>query len=680
MSAAATKKSAERSKKEAARINAQTAADQEIGPLPKPKDKKRRHDCSQDLRLTAETYFPATFYKPFAPYQINMLDSFQSVILSGGRKCRAVRRGGLKSTLARVAAIWSVINGHELFPLLVGATDGKANEHRKNFFDLMQSSQALLADYPELLPLMMKRRQPKKQFRLDGRLLEVTTKDEKGCIVFPDIYDAPSCQARVAPYSIKSTDVSGLSFVDRHGVTRRPGTIFYDDVQTPQSARSVAQTSEREDAITKTFGGLAGVGQKLNCIMVCTVREAEDLSCRFMDRDKHPDWEGKAFPSVIKMPDRMDLWDKYGDLLRAGETPEDGKALAQGFYVEHREAMDAGAEVAWEHDKQDDEVSALQSLMTIKYLDPEFFECEIQQKGRKPVTADGVHLQQSDVIKRLSNIDRGETTSQSSFLTGFIDSSDEVLWWMVCAWAPNFTGYVVDYGTWPDQQKPIFYKEHLPISIAHMLPGTSWESRFVHAHNELEAELFGKYPGIDLLLKDWSDGEHKPLIEGQLRTSKHSKICRPSKGFAVKPGKKPVHLYGDKRDRHTFSEWVERRPKGELAHVQLNANVWKSHAARRLLTPVGAPSSVALFGAEERDQRVHRLLVEHLTAEKPVSSEYDGASGIVWEQNNLRDNDWWDCFVGNGVAASMLGCVLPGTSKPDRRKKRRRRRSRGELL
>jgi hypothetical protein len=48
-------------------------------------------------------------------------------------------------------------------------------------------------------------------------------------------------------------------------------------------------TDEREDRITKTFLGLGGLGQKMAAIHVCTVRERDDLSERFLSRERHPD-------------------------------------------------------------------------------------------------------------------------------------------------------------------------------------------------------------------------------------------------------------------------------------------------------------------------------------------------------------------------------------------------------
>ena len=150
---------AARSARNAEIINAKTAASQEIGPLPEIANPQRRERCAADNLLFAETYFKPTFYLPWAPYQRAMMDRFQEVIFSGGKEAHAVRRGGLKSTCARVATIWAAVNGHRKFPVLIGATDDKANEHRENFFSLLASSTTLLDDYPELTPLLLKLRQ-----------------------------------------------------------------------------------------------------------------------------------------------------------------------------------------------------------------------------------------------------------------------------------------------------------------------------------------------------------------------------------------------------------------------------------------------------------------------------------------------------------------------------------------
>lgn len=658
-----------------------TLESQEIGPLPAIANPDRRAACKYNLELYIYTYHRASLindrgvYLGLSPYQKEMVKAFQDVILNGGKKARSVRRGGLKSTLARIAAEWAVLNGHRKFPVLVGATDDKSEEHRDNLLDSMKSSPKLREDFPELGPLMMKRANPKKQLVLDGKPLDVTAKDSRGAILLPEIEGVESSEARIAPYSMASTDVSGLSFVDEKGRTIRPDLLLFDDVQTPQSAKSFSLTSKRENSICTTFMGLAGLGATIAAIMVCTVREANDLTVRFCDRKLHPDWDGQVFPVLIHEPKDKQHWAIYGQKLREGATPEEGFALASAYYVTHRAEMDEGGVVAWELDKEEGYVSALQWCMTVSILQPDYFRCEMQQKGAAPASG-AVQLVAEDLVKRLSGVDRGDVPPQASYLTAFVDSSDHVLWWMVCGWQKDFTGWVVDYGTWPDQGRQQFYKSDLQRMLEHELAGASWEEAFVNAHNKLDEFLLGRsWPvvggpsrEIDLLLKDWSDGGQKRLIESQVNASPYKARIRPSKGFAPKPGKKPVHLYGDaKLDRHTGSHWVERRTEQPFS-IQFDANVFKNNVARRLRTIVGAPSALLLPGG---DEAALGLLAEHLTAEVAKPLIYDGTPGIVYEQLPGRDNDWFDTLVGCAVGASVLGCCVPGETqivKPERRK------------
>jgi phage terminase large subunit GpA-like protein len=361
----------------------------------------------------------------------------------------------------------------------------------------------------------------------------------------------------------------------------------------------------------------------------------------------------------------MDLWDQYAKLLYQGATPAEGKQIATEYYKTHQEEMNAGGKVAWETDKQEDELSGLQSMMTIRAIDPEFFAKEIQQEAAPPQNTTGVSLDSGLIIKRLSQCERGYVPEQASYLTAFVDSQDQVLFWMVVAWGKDFSGWIVDYGTWPDQERPVFYKSSLARRLSESTPGKSWEEAFVHAHHCVDAHILKDWPTqngtstrqIDIMLKDWSDGQHKPHIESQILLSPDRHRIRPSKGFAPAPGKKPLHLWGDQhRDKQNGMEWVEKRSEHPV-HVQYNTNIWKSNAARRLLTVVGAPSAVMLPGSDENE---HKLLGEHFTAESPVNVTRDGVSGVKWELKPGRDNDFFDCYVGNCVAASMLGCGIGG--------------------
>ena len=75
------------------------------------------------------------------------------------------------------------------------------------------------------------------------------------------------------------------------------------------------------------------------------------------------------------------------------------------------------------------------------------------------------------------------------------------------------------------------------------------------------------------------------------------------------------------------------------------------------------------------------MLAEHLVAETPVR-EFGkaGNSVVVWKQDfNSRDNDFWDCLVGNCVLASVEGIgfeIEPDPSEARQQKKTKRRNKR----
>jgi hypothetical protein len=346
--------------------------------------------------------------------------------------------------------------------------------------------------------------------------------------------------------------------------------------------------------------------------------------------------------------------------------------MATAFYRDNRADLDEGGAVSWEDDKPEEFISALQWCMTIRSLQPDFFRCELQQEGAPP--ASGLtQLNGVAITRRLSGIPRGIVPAKSQYLTAFVDSSDHVLWWMVCAWQKDFTGWIVDYGTWPDQGRREFYKSELPHTIESKLPGRSWDEAFIHAHNSLEAMLLsewrdqnGQSREVDLLLKDVRDGGQKKQIDAQVSYSPQKTRIRTSLGFGPAPGKKPVHFYGDKNlDRHTHSHWVERRSQNPM-FVNFDSNHWKTNAARMLTTVMGAASSVCLPGTEDH---VHAMVAEHFTSERAKTKSVDTNSHTAWDQLPGRDNDWWDTYVGNCVAASMLGACVPGTEVKQRERR-----------
>jgi hypothetical protein len=102
-------------------------------------------------------------------------------------------------------------------------------------------------------------------------------------------------------------------------------------------------------------------------------------------------------------------------------------------------------------------------------------------------------------------------------------------------------------------------------------------------------------------------------------------------------------------------------------HVLFDTNFWKSCVASRIKTGYRDPGALYLYGDSAEP---HRLLLDHLCSERPTLVTANGRSATQWELSVVgRDNHWWDCLVGNAVAANMLGITPPGMPVPKVRKK-----------
>jgi len=78
-------------------------------------------------------------------------------------------------------------------------------------------------------------------------------------------------------------------------------------------------------------------------IFVGTVFHSEDL---ITEKMKDPTYDLKLkYQAIIREADRQDLWAEYRSLMLS--DPFDGKKLANDFYYQHKDEMDAGAIVLW---------------------------------------------------------------------------------------------------------------------------------------------------------------------------------------------------------------------------------------------------------------------------------------------------------------------------------------------
>lgn len=667
-------------KKEAvnARDRAESRAGRDIGDIPPVADQKRRDDSMRSFRVFCETYFRHTFPLAWSPDHLTVISKIEQCVLHGGLFAQAMPRGSGKTSLAEVACIWVMTQGVRQFVALIGSSEPHADEMLDAIKSEFETNDMLADDFPEICHPI--RALEGIAQRTIGQLCNgERTHIEWGAkvIVLPTIRGSSASGA-----IIKTTGITGRVRGMKHklpgGASIRPDLVIIDDPQTDESARSLSQCTERERIIAGAILGLAGPGKKISGIMPCTVIRPDDMADRILDRQKHPEWNGERMKLVYSFPSSDALWERYAELRRSSMRDGGRGEPATEFYREHRKEMDAGARVAWEARFNHDELSAVQNAMNLRIDrgDSVFF-AEYQNEPLPDAVESSEQLSADDVLRRLNGRRRGEIPNTCTTLTAFVDVHDSVLYWLVAAWESVFSGYVLDYGTWPDQKRDYFVLRDAKRTLAAAFPKAGFEGQLYAGLVALIGELVqreyrrqdGTIERISRCPIDANDGDHTETVFQFCRQTEHGSIVIPSHsrhyGAASTMWSQVKGQKGDRMGLH----W--RIPAGrgrrEVRYVLWDANWWKTFVAKRLLTAIGDAGALTLWGSKSEP---HRMVAEHWTSERPVRVAAKGRECDEWKPRRPGlDNHWWDCVVGAAMAASMEGCALPSVGgTPGRRR------------
>ena len=636
----------------------------DIGPIPECVNPERREACSKSLVLHAKTYHARTFYLPWYSDLIEAAEIIQSVILNGGLFALAMTRGGGKTALARVSVEWALLNGYRRFPIFIAATDPLGTKSMRALKTNLANNPWLLGDYPEVCFPIHKlggiNNRAAGQL-CEGRPTNIKWTDDE--IRLPDIIGSKAagsvCWSRGLLGAIRGANEQTAS-----GESLRPDFLLPDDVQTRESAKSPQQTNDRELTVQGDLVELAGPDTAIAGVMLCTVIYPGDLSSRFLDRERNPDWQGKRYQAVYGFPTNTALWEEYaavrGESLRAG-----GRGIqATEFYEKHREEMDAGAKLAWPARVKKGDLSALQTAMNVKISKPRTFAAEWQNEPEvlDVNLSESRQLTEDALAKKLDeNRPRGTVRSGCNRVTAFIDVQQEVLFWKTCAWSDRFGGGSVDYGTYPVQPVQVFNAANPPTKLSDVFRGMELNARIIAGLQELVGRLFkldwkkedaaASLP-ISICLID--AGFKADAVHEFIRLSPLKALLRASMGKGIGPHKKPMNEYSKgPGDRMGWNWRVDAKPGGYGQFISFDANAWKSAVADAILDPPGSASSFHFFGKRIYE---HPLLTTHLLAEHRTPTWGLGRRVEVWTMRpGETENHWFDGLVGCAVGASYLG-------------------------
>jgi len=649
----------------AERSRIQSLAGREIGSLPEVENPERRAACENDFRLFCETYCSEVFCLKWADDHLKALALVETVVSEGGLYAFAMPRGSGKTSICETACMWAALYGKHEFVSLIGPTDEAAKEMLASIKTDLETNETLAVDFPEVCyPIIQLDGIAN---RANGQLCQgVRTRIgwREDRIILPTI-DGSVAGGVIIGVAGLTGRIRGLKYKRTDGRTVRPSLVLPDDPQTDESAYSQIGCETRERLITRAILNLAGPGRKIAALMPCTVICPGDVADRLLDRQRHPEWQGQRTKALYKFPIDKKHWGQYAEIRADALRAEKGLGPATAYYVEHQKIMDRGARVAWPARFDDDEVSAIQHCMNLFIQDPKAFYAEHQNEPQRD-DDDAGHLVVETVMGRLNGRQRGQVPPSAIRLTADVDLHDKLLYWCVCAWEEKGTGYVLDYGTYPDQERRTFTMAQARMSLARKFPRAGTDGAIQSGLEALVTTLLGRdwqQPGggklrVDRLLIDMG---YKPEIAEAVKRKCGGSSVMLAKGVGIRAGNKPIVAYQRRPGWQFGHNWYVPRVIGtrEFPHVMFDTNFWKAELHRRFGMIPGDPGAMTLYGS---DQEHHRTLAEHLcNSESWQETKGQGRTVHEWRQRPERlDNHWLDCLVACMVAASMVGIKLGG--------------------
>ena len=565
-----------------------------------------------------------------------------------------------------VAVIWAVLSGQQEFVFLIASAQEQALSMLANLKSHLIANERLLADYPEAIyPIRCLEGEGRRC--IGQRYYGVPTAIGWGVdeLVFPTIPGSRSSGSIIRVSGITG-NIRGALHVRANGSQVRPTLVVCDDPQTDQSAHSMLQTEERLSIVNGAIKGLAGPGQRTAVIIPCTVIAAGDLADQLLDRQKNPSWHGERTKLLYAFPTNEKLWLEYARIRDQSFRADGDGHEATDFYVAHQAEMDAGAAPAWPARflASLGEVSAVQNAMNLKLDNEKAFFAEHQNEPSYSSELRADLLTPAMVCQKANGRARREIPLSCTKLTMFIDVHVKLLFYCVCAWKDDFTGYVINYGTFPEQTDRMFSLDDARKTLGRSFPGIGPDGAIQAGMEKLVEKYlatdFHRGPAlmrIDRLLVDMG---YKSELVAAVKHKVGGSAMMLSKGVGIRAGNKPMSSYirrpGEKIGYYWYIPNVLRT--SEFPHVASDVNHWKTFCHTSLAIAAGDSGSLTLYGKP----REHEQFAQHIAgSETWTVTQGHGRTVHEWTQVPGKDNHWLDCLVGCAVGASMCGISRPGS-------------------
>jgi hypothetical protein len=630
--------------------------------LPAVKDPARRAACLADPYEFLRVYVGTRFRKPFTSNRRRIVDEILYRVRHGGMKALAAPRGDGKTSIAEaVVGVYAPLAGLLRYAVIAGATGAAATNILSNIKSIYELSTPLAEDFPEVcFPILALEGSPLRAAMQTVGGNRTRLKWQGDQIVLPTVEGSVASGVVIAAKSLDGA-IRGLR-VDG----QRPDLVIIDDPETRESATSETECERRERIIEGDLGGLGSGGQPASMLMLTTCMNCSSLSFRFTDPKQKAAWAGERMALLQEWPTNAELWDRYVTMRKDDHENGDVEARkAHQFYLDNREAMDAGAVVS-DPDRFDAretpdgtprEVSALQAFYNAicdKSLD--YVLTELQNAPPIDVEAESDQLTPGKVkgtasgySGRLSGLPEGIVPPGTRYLTAFVDVGDSMLTWEVCGWQENGRCLVVEYGKTATDSRI-----HVGIEVA--IP---------RALKDVAEHFQARGYQLSAALVDSGSGDHQPLVYQFIR----------ERGFPWFPSKGEGRYAPpkDSKDGRIALPFMHLTPVATVAPqrlVVMHSSHWKKAAHESFrLPPIDkdgsqAERTVRLWGL---DPHRHTEFATEITNEV-FKREFIVGRG--WREEWVvlnRANHYLDTHYGCMAAHGLAQFLEAERNRPQRR-------------
>ena len=633
--------------------------------VPPVRHRRVRESCRLDLLRFGLLYCVGEYdgmkkpllKRPPSPRMRHFVAALEDKILRGGLKHVRWPRGKGKSTWVKIAFLWAVLYGHKAFMVVVEKTKGMAFVVVDEIWKRVYLSPRISADFPEFAVPMRDVEMAPQRMRVQTYLGAPTYMKQDiskfHYYQFPTMKGMPWTGAIVA-YRGADQALRGININ-----STRPDFFFIDDPQTDEDAANPQTVENIEDNINGAVLGSGETSERISGVMASTPIEPDDVSERFADPKRHPEWEAETETFVVSWGSE-ELRNKYIDALeRADACPKDDadrkaqlQEEARKFYLENRAEIEAGAEMMDEGDFDPaNEVSAYQhALWLLHTMKPKRFFSEMQMQ---PTRSQGVYkIEPATVSKRINGYPFGIVPPECDRgILAFCDVNDDAgLRWEIGAFGSGRRLATLAYGQYPQGRGGVVPPGVPTSSIPEFLaPALRKVAETILAQKFTTPD--GASLPIDGICFDGGWQTETVAAVAQEYSDKGVPVVW-SKGFASKQYSRYIH------ERVVKIEHSKNNPDGLKAreechlwvtlngvYLAFNSDYWKEISQTSFLREPLAPSSSSLWGDSDL---AHFRFGQEVCAERLVAKEDSVRYGGIWTWKKERGamNHFGDTHAG----------------------------------